>query len=138
MLGAAAVVFDADRRLLLTRRLDNGQWCLPGGRHDAGESIAETCLRELREETGLSGEIVQLLGIYSDPDAVVIYGDGVRRQVVAAVFSVVPYNDSSLLIGVETIDARYFNESDVKALDMVELHKARVADAFSGGCGFVR
>jgi 8-oxo-dGTP pyrophosphatase MutT (NUDIX family) len=54
--GCVVVVFDATReRMLLTRRTDNGRWCLPGGGMDAGESIAEACLRELEEETGARG-----------------------------------------------------------------------------------
>ncbi len=36
----------------LTRRADNGQWCLPGGHVDPGETVAESCRREVEEETG--------------------------------------------------------------------------------------
>ena len=45
-LGCSAVVFDTTReKILLTQRTDNGQWCLPGGRIEAGESVAEACVR---------------------------------------------------------------------------------------------
>jgi 8-oxo-dGTP pyrophosphatase MutT (NUDIX family) len=58
--GAAAAVRDGDR-LLLTRRSDNGQWCLPGGGVDAGERPAEAAIREVREETGLTIRVTGLL-----------------------------------------------------------------------------
>ena len=53
-LGCSAAIFDEHGRILLTRRADNGQWCLPGGGMESGESAAEACEREVLEETGLS------------------------------------------------------------------------------------
>ncbi len=48
--GATAVIFDEAReKVLLTRRADNGRWCLPGGGMDPGESAAETVVREALE-----------------------------------------------------------------------------------------
>jgi ADP-ribose pyrophosphatase YjhB (NUDIX family) len=44
-LGCSAAIFDERGRILLTRRADNGQWCLPGGRMESGESAAEACER---------------------------------------------------------------------------------------------
>jgi len=46
-LGCSAAIFDEQGRIFLTRRTDNGQWCLPGGGMDAGESVAEACEREV-------------------------------------------------------------------------------------------
>lgn len=62
--GAGAVLFDDDGRLLLMKRADNGTWCVPGGIVEVTESPAETVVRETREETGLDVEIAELLDVY--------------------------------------------------------------------------
>jgi 8-oxo-dGTP pyrophosphatase MutT (NUDIX family) len=46
-LGCSAAIFNVDGGLLLTKRSDNGQWCLPGGAVDPGESVAEAIEREV-------------------------------------------------------------------------------------------
>jgi ADP-ribose pyrophosphatase YjhB (NUDIX family) len=93
-LGCSATIFDSTRqKVLLTRRTDNGRWCLPGGRAEPGENVVETCLRETLEETGLQVRMVRLLGVYSSPHRMVEYPDGNRYQVVALNFEVEPRRD---------------------------------------------
>ena len=42
-----------------------GCWALPGGVMDNGETIEETAIREVKEETGIDGKIISLVGVYS-------------------------------------------------------------------------
>ena len=58
-----AVVMRGDK-LLLVRRTDDDLWALPGGITDPGETLSESARRELWEETGISGRVTQLLGIF--------------------------------------------------------------------------
>lgn len=78
--AAVGCVTDDEGRLLLEHRVDNDLWALPGGTHDFGESIVETVIREIREETGLDVEVTGLVGIYTDPKARIAYSDGEVRQ----------------------------------------------------------
>ncbi len=85
--GASAIIFDSSRKkVLLTRRSDNGRWCLPGGGMDPGESAEETCVREALEETGLQVRVTKLVGIYTSPNIMVEYADGGRVQPVSFSF----------------------------------------------------
>ena len=63
--GSAVVVLDDRGRVLLVRHTYGRlNWELPGGVSEPGENFADTALRELREETGLTAKIHQLSGIY--------------------------------------------------------------------------
>ena len=75
--AAAAIVFDAQQRILLHRRTDNGKWSLPGGVLEVGETAEQGVVREVREETGYEVRVVRLVGVYSDPQfTTVTYADG--------------------------------------------------------------
>jgi 8-oxo-dGTP diphosphatase len=68
-IGAAAVILDHAGRVLLVHHSYGAlDWQLPGGASEPGESIVETAVRELREETGLEGVPESLTGIYWNPD----------------------------------------------------------------------
>jgi 8-oxo-dGTP diphosphatase len=74
-----------DRILLVKRSVDpkKGQWCLPGGFMELGETPEEAGLRELKEETGIDGKIEMLLGLTTHSgttyDTVLITGFLVRE-----------------------------------------------------------
>jgi 8-oxo-dGTP pyrophosphatase MutT (NUDIX family) len=68
-LAAYALCFDQAGRILLCRTAPtitpNGEWMLPGGGVEFGEDPADGVIRELEEETGLSGRIEGVAGIVS-------------------------------------------------------------------------
>lgn len=60
MPGAMAVARDGQGRVLLTRRVDDGTWCIPAGGAEEGAGFAETAAAELREETGVEAAVEDL------------------------------------------------------------------------------
>lgn len=131
-IGCSAVIFDETRqKVLLTCRADNGQWCLPGGAMEPGESAAETCGREVWEETGLHVRTGRLIGVYSDPHQLVEYPDGNKVQIVVLNFEV-EIIDGELCLSNETTDIGYFTWSEIETMDLIGRHKERIADALKG------
>jgi 8-oxo-dGTP pyrophosphatase MutT (NUDIX family) len=85
------VVADEAGRILLICRTDNGNWALPGGAIDLGESLTQAAIRETREETGIDCEITGLSGIYTDPGHVLLYtSNGEVRQEFSIVLTARP------------------------------------------------
>ncbi|MFI9404496.1 NUDIX hydrolase [Nocardia sp. NPDC052316] len=68
--------------VLLIRRSDNGNWAMPGGAHEPGESLSHTAVRETWEETGITIRLTGLVGIFTDPGHVIHYtsNDEVRQE----------------------------------------------------------
>lgn len=89
--SANVVVVDDAGRLLLILRSDNGNWALPGGAMDLGESLPAAAVRETLEETGIEVEITGLVGIYTDPRHVILYtSNNEVRQEFSVVFTARP------------------------------------------------
>jgi len=64
--ATAGVLFDSKGRILLVKRKyepKKNEWCLPGGFIEMGETPKQCCLRELKEETGLDGDINELIDV---------------------------------------------------------------------------
>jgi ADP-ribose pyrophosphatase YjhB (NUDIX family) len=67
-LPVVSVIVSKDRNVLLVRRKhepEKGQWCLPSGFAESGESVEAAALRELTEETGIHGRIIDLVDVVS-------------------------------------------------------------------------
>lgn len=131
--GCSAVIFDKDRsKVLLTQRTDNGRWCLPGGQMEAGESASEACEREVWEETGLKVRATRLLGVYSNPDQLVIYNDGSKAFFVVLNFEV-EVIEGELGLSNETTAFGYYTLEEMESMPMHGEHKSRVEDSLRNG-----
>ena len=129
-LGCSAAIFDEEGRILLTKRADNGQWCMPGGGMDPGESVSEACEREVWEETGLRVRVTRLVGVYSYSDQLVVYADGNKAQIVALHFQVEVIGGEPGLSN-ETTDIGYFTLDEIENLEMFARHKVRIVDTLA-------
>jgi ADP-ribose pyrophosphatase YjhB (NUDIX family) len=129
LVGSCAQIYDSTgRKILLTKRGDNGRWCLPGGQLDSGESVSETCAREVLEETGLVVEVGHLIAVYSSPNMVLSYDDEHKFQVISFHFEV-NIIGGKLGLSNETTDVGYFSIDEIKNMDVMEHHQQRLDDA---------
>lgn len=131
-IGCSATLFDeARQKVLLTRRLDNDLWCLPGGHMEAGESVEECCIREVLEETGLQVRVKRLTGVYSNPDQLVVYPDGNQAHFVVLNFEL-EIVGGELGLSDETSEAGYFSLAEIASMPMHDRHADRIEDALNG------
>jgi len=106
--AAAAVVLDERRRVLLIRRAIEpyrGQWALPAGYQEVDEHPSEAAVREVREETGVEIEVVELLDLLFIPE-------DHRKPANLAVF-LCRYLSGELVAGHDAAEADWF---DLRAL----------------------
>ncbi len=111
---AGAIIFDEADRLLLIKRgrpPSAGLWSIPGGRCRPGESAAEACIREAREETGLSVRVVRFAGRVQRPGA-----DAASYDIDDFVCTVV---GGSLQAGDDAVDARWVRRDELAGVELV-------------------
>lgn len=106
--ATAAVVFNESGELLLVKRNvepKSGEWCLPGGFVEIGETPEECCIRELEEETGLIGDIGAIIA--SVPGTNPFY-----KAVIVTGFSITGYR-GELKAGDDADESKFFKLSEI-------------------------
>lgn len=122
------VVVNDARQILMIRRSDNGNWAVPGGAVDLGETVAQAGVRETREETGVECEITGLIGLYSDPKHVIFYtSDGEARQEFSIVLTARPVSGRPTPSD-ESTEARWVHPSEFGDLAMDRSMRVRIRD----------
>jgi ADP-ribose pyrophosphatase YjhB (NUDIX family) len=129
--AVTAVVTNDAGDILLQKRTDNGLWALPGGAMDIGESIAETVVREVKEETGLNVEPTGIVGIYTNPRHVIEYSNGEVRQQFSVCFKA-RIRGGSLAISDESTDLRFIAPEDLDQVDIHESMRLRIQHFLEG------
>lgn len=90
VVAVTAFILDETGRLLMIRRTDNNLYAIPGGAQEIGETISQTVIREVQEETGITVNATRLIGIYSDPAHVIAFSNGEVRQEFSICFRAQP------------------------------------------------
>ncbi|HZZ45388.1 MAG TPA: NUDIX domain-containing protein [Pseudonocardia sp.] len=137
LLPAAFAIVRNDRgRVLLVRRADDGNWELPGGRVETGESAAEAAEREVAEEAGVAVRVVGLAGVYSDPRHVLSYpGEGAYQQIAICFYARPLHRNDPSPDNHETTAARWFDVAATIALPMHPTMRERLTDAIEEAHG---
>ena len=104
--ATCSVVVNSDKHILLVRRSVEpkiGEWCLPGGFLEIGETPESGALRELAEETALSGEIESLLGVRTTPSQQ-------YQSILMIAFSIAEYQ-GQIMAGDDADDVQWFDRA---------------------------
>lgn len=131
VIAASAFVTDDAGRILMIRRTDNGLHSMPGGRHELGETMSATAVRETAEETGIAIEVTGLVGIYSNPNHVIAYDDGEVRQEFSICFRARPIG-GALRESDESSEVRWVPPEELPGLDLHPSIRLRIDHALSG------
>jgi mutator protein MutT len=118
LVGIGAVILDQGRVVLVKRKFPPlaGEWSIPGGRLKIGETQREGVVREAREETGLTVDPVELLGVYDrvlrDEPGRILYHyvliDFLCRRLTG-----------ELQAGGDADDARWFRQEEIEKVSLV-------------------
>jgi 8-oxo-dGTP diphosphatase len=107
--GLVAIARDPSGRIVLIKRGDTGEWCLPGGTLEWGETFRAMLPRELMEEAGV--ELLEpgtLLGVYSNPER-----DPRFHAVTVVVGAKVSEPKKAPMNSLEILDVRAFAENEL-------------------------
>jgi 8-oxo-dGTP diphosphatase len=127
---AFAAVRDEAGNVLLVRRADTGNWELPGGRVELGESAVIAAEREVAEECGVTIRVTDLLGVYSDPGHVMVYpATGEARQQFAVCFHADAVDGGPEPDYDETCEAAWVDPLQLPRMPMHPSMRRRIADA---------
>jgi 8-oxo-dGTP diphosphatase len=130
-LGVGAVIFDEQRRVLLVLRGGipmKGEWSLPGGVLETGETIIEGMEREIFEETGLRVASVRFAGVY---DRILRDPAGRAQYHYVLVDHVCKVTGGVLKAGSDVVDVRWVSESDLAGYRLAELTEKVIREALS-------
>jgi ADP-ribose pyrophosphatase YjhB (NUDIX family) len=115
--AASAVIVNDEGKFLLQQRSDNSLWALPGGALEIGESISETIVREVKEETGLDVVPEYLVGVYSSPKHVIAFPTGEVRQQFSLCFACAILG-GELCVSEESFAVGFFSLQEIEHLDI--------------------
>ncbi len=128
--SVVACIIDEQRRVLLTRRCIEpfcGQWVMPGGKVDHGETLLEALHREVHEEVGIEVHIDRLLDVYEH----VACGDNEDHYVILYYRAHPLTAELSLNIS-EVTEADWVPESQLRTYDMTPGTRHILAQVYPG------
>ena len=114
--SAAAIIRDADGRLLLQEKMSSESWSLPAGAIEPSETPEEAIKREVREETGYIVSVDKLIGVFGGMSFRHTYPNGDEVEYVVALFACSIIGGDGVPTDAETSSVRYFAAADMPQL----------------------
>ena len=116
-LGATTLVFNGKNELLLNLRTDTNTWGIPGGSMELYETIEETAIRELKEETGICADQLELVSVLSGKDFYFEYPNGDKMCTVIVLFKVLNYTGTLKVSDPESKALKFFPLTDLPVME---------------------
>ena len=115
--GATTLVFNDKKELLLNLRTDTNTWGIPGGSMELYETIEEAAIRELKEETGITAEKLELVTVLSGKDFYFEYPNGDKMCTVIILFKVLNYNGEIKVSDNESKALKFFPLTNLPVME---------------------
>ena len=116
--AVTVLVTDDDGRILLVVQRDRQEWSTVGGSMEPGESPVEACVREAAEETGLTIEVGELVGVVGGAEYAIEYPNGDVCVYVSSVFRARVIGGELVPDGDEVVECRWVAPQDIAALGL--------------------
>lgn len=115
--GATTLVFNDKKELLLNLRTDTGTWGIPGGSMELYETIEETAIRELKEETGICADELELVTVLSGKEFYFEYPNGDKLCTVIILFKVLNYTGTLKVSDNESKALKFFPLTNLPVME---------------------
>lgn len=116
-LGATTLVFNKNNELLLNLRTDTNTWGIPGGSMELNETIEETAIRELKEESGITANALELVTVLSGPEYYFEYPNHDKMYTVIVLFKVLNYDGEIKVNDNESKELKFFSLNNLPPLE---------------------
>jgi ADP-ribose pyrophosphatase YjhB (NUDIX family) len=107
------LTFDDSKRVLLVRHVEGNDWTTPGGMIEPYETPSDAAVREMWEETGLYVELTRIIGVFGGELCSSTYSNGDKMAWVSTLFGARPIRGTLKPDGQESLEARYFDRSEI-------------------------
>ena len=111
--GCGVLIENDKDQVLLQKRSDTGEWCVPGGAMEPGETYIEAATRELYEEVGIKVADLKLFGLYSGADREIHYPNGDVVYSLSVIFTTNSYSGVISDSDSEVLEHRFFGRGDI-------------------------
>ena len=130
--GASVIIRTRTGEILLVERADNGDWGLPGGLMELGESFEDTARREVAEEVGVDLGDLRLLDVFSGPEFFFRYPNGDEIFSVTAVYLARLPDGADVVVDRAELRSAAFFRPDSLPADLLQPERPVLARYLSG------
>ena len=115
--GATTLVFNNKNELLLNLRNDTNNWGIPGGSKELNETLEECAIRELKEETNINVNDLELITVLSGKEYYFKYPNEDELDCVIALYKVLNYEGELNINDGESKQLKFFSLDNLPELE---------------------